>query len=138
MSRIVEQLLAQRKRWLDIAPGQRVQIIRPPETDIGGLFVGSGKQRTMVMDLAQVIKYTVGWDGVTEASLLGAAIGASDPVPFSSDVWAVVVADRTDWVQTISAALLTDVLAHFEKKAQAEKNSQPSSTTAAESNTTVS
>lgn len=120
--RLIDQLLSQRKSWVEVAPGKRVQIIRPPESDIGAFIRIDGAGRSMVLDLAHVTQYVCGWDGFTEADLLGSAVGASDVVPFDAALWAVVVTDRADWIQAVAAALIAAIVKHFEQKDTAEKN----------------
>lgn len=138
MSRLIDQLLAQRKSWVDIAPGKRVQIIRPPESDIGDFLKEDGSHRSMLVRLDHVQKYTTGWEGFTEADLLGSAVGASDPVPFDPELWAIVVADNNDWIKRVSAALLKTIVDHFSNRVAAEKNSPPYSTGAMELGTKAS
>jgi hypothetical protein len=123
MSRLIEQqMMAQRKSWVDLGDGKRVQITRPPETMIGEFSnYGDGKfSVSSVID--RVIKYTVGWDGITEADLLGASVGASDLVPFDPALWALVIEDRAEWLMKIAQALTASIANHYEQKAQAEKN----------------
>lgn len=122
MSRLIEALRAQRQSWVDVEEGKRVQIIRPSESEVGEFLRGSGKSRSMGAELPQVIKYVTGWDGITEADLLGAAVGSSDLAPFDSELWAEVVKDRAEWLKKVSAALLAAIVKHFEQKAEAEKN----------------
>ena len=122
MSRLIDQLRAQRKTWVDLEPGKRVQIMRPPESEIGKFLHFEDGQKHMRAELDQVVKYVTGWDGITEADLLGAAVGASDAVPFDAVLWAEVVADRGDWLKLVAQALLDAIVKHFEAKAQAEKN----------------
>lgn len=122
MSRLIDQLRAQRKTWVDLEPGKRVQIMRPPESEIGKFLHLEDGQKHMRAELDQVVKYVTGWDGITEADLLGAAVGASDAVLFDAVLWAEVVADRGDWLKLVAQALLDAIVKHFEAKAQAEKN----------------
>ena len=122
MSRLITQLRAQRQSWVDLAPGKRVQIIRPAESQISEFLRTTGNGRSLVVELAQVCKYTVGWDGITEADLLGAAVGACDPVPFDSELWAEVVADRSEWLNRVAIGLSESITNYFNKKAEAEKN----------------
>lgn len=122
MSRLIEALRAQRQSWVDVDEGKRVQIIRPAESEIGEFLHGSGKGRTMGAELPQVIKFVTGWEGITEADLLGESVGASDPVPFDSELWGEVVKDRAEWLKKVGSALIETIVKHFEKKAEAEKN----------------
>ena len=60
----------ERARWVDLPGGKRVQFRRPLETDMGS-FVGG-------VSVEHVCAHVCGWQGFTEADLLGAGIGASD------------------------------------------------------------
>lgn len=122
MSRLINQLRAQRQSWVDLEPGKRVQIMRPPESEIGAFLRVENGRKSMMADLDQVVKFTTGWEGITEADLLGASVGASDAVPFDPALWAEVVADRGDWLKAVAQALLDAIVKHFDAKAQAEKN----------------
>ena len=122
MSRLINQLRAQRQSWVDLEPGKRVQIMRPPESEIGAFLRVENGRKSMMADLDQVVKFTTGWEGITEADLLGASVGASDAVPFDPALWAEVVADRGDWLKAVAQALLDAIVKHFDEKAQAEKN----------------
>jgi hypothetical protein len=122
MSRLINQLRAQRQSWVDVAPGKRVQIMRPPESEIGSFLRVDDGRKSMVAELDQVVKFTAGWDGITEADILGASVGGSDAVAFEADLWREMVADRGDWLKLVAQALLDAIVKHFESKAQAEKN----------------
>lgn len=122
MHRLIAQLRSQRQSWVELEPGKRVQIIRPTESEVGEFLRTDGAARAMVAELVQVSRFVTGWDGITEADILGPTIGASDPVAFDADLWAAVVADNSDWLKKVGTALLDAIVQHFEKKAAAEKN----------------
>lgn len=122
MSGVIQRLRAQRQSWVDIEPGKRIQIMRPPENDFPAFLSGEGETRRVSANLEQVCKYVVGWDGISEADLLGAAVGSSDPLAFDSALWAEVVADKADWFNAVASALVTAMVQHFEKKAEVSKN----------------
>lgn len=119
---VINKLRAARQSWVELEPGKRVQIIRPPESSVGSFLRDDAGGRAMVAELEQIKKYVTGWDGITEADLLGASVGASDPLPFSSELWAEVVEDHGDWLKVVATALLDSIVKHFEKKAAAAKN----------------
>ena len=119
---VINKLRAARQSWVELEPGKRVQIIRPPESEIGDFLRDDAGFRSMVAELSQVQKYVGGWEGITEVDLLGAAVGASDPVPFAPELWNEIVADRGDWIKLVAAGLLDAIVKHFEKKAAAAKN----------------
>lgn len=122
MNQLIKQLRAQRQSWVDLEAGKRVQIIRPTESEFPSFLSGEGDQRRIAVSIEQVGKYVTGWDGFSEADFLGAAVGASDPLPFDAELWAEVVADRSPWVATVSTALLTAMTDHFQQKAKVSKN----------------
>lgn len=119
--RLITRLREQRMTWVELAalPGKRVRIIRPTETELAEFFQGS----RLTVGLEQVKRYVVDWEGFTEADLIGAALGASDPVPFDAALWAEVVADQSAWVRQLAQDLLDHVLAHRVAAAADEKNS---------------
>lgn len=122
MSKLIDQVRAQRQQWLDVAPGKRLQIIRPAESQFGEIIRRVKGKAEISIELPHVCKFVTGWEGFTEADFLGETVGASDPLPFDPELWAEVVADRGDLIKLVSAALIESVVKHFEKKAEAEKN----------------
>lgn len=121
---LIEKMLAQRRHWVEVAPGKEIQYRRPDETEVASMLE-DGK---VAIDVRHVRKFVVGWKGITEADLLGEGIGASDEVPFSSRVWDLLVSDRIAWVQAVAVAILETLSKHrFSIQAEA-KNSEPSST----------
>lgn len=119
---VINKLRAARQSWVQLEPGKRVQIIRPPETSVGNFLRDDAGGRAMVAELEQIKKYVTGWDGITEADLLGPSVGSSDPLPFSTDLWSEVVEDHGDWLALVARALLDAIVKHFEKKAEDSKN----------------
>lgn len=126
-------LLAQmRRRREQVVPlgGERsVTIVRPPETEFGSMLKHVDVEKklgTWEVGPEHVRKYTVGWEGFTEADLLGPEIGASDiKVPFDPEVWAAVAADSTEYQQKVADAILKSVVDHLNGKAETAKNSKP-------------
>lgn len=112
--RVLEALRKQRLHWVDLGDGLRVQFRRPLEAELpqlrGGVYV------------EQVCSYVQGWEGFTEATILGEAVGASDPVEFSADLWAEYVRDHSEYVKKIARAIADTVEAHIEAKLAAAKN----------------
>lgn len=122
MKQLLERMRNQRKRWLDLDDaGHRVQLIRPTDIEVARhLFKrDAGHLRVEPED---VVMFTVGWSGFTEADLLGSAVGSSDDVPFDSALWAEVMADRPDWMRKAAEELLGMVIERTEAKQSAEKN----------------
>lgn len=113
-------MAAQRETWATLEGGKRVQLRRPPETQLPDLLGG--------VELKHVVSCACGWEGFTEADLLGAGIGGSDPVPFHTDLWAAYVADNAKALQAAAAALADCVTQYLQRKGDTAKNSPPSST----------
>lgn len=113
-----EQLIAkmdeQRTRWVSLPDGKRVQFRRPLETDMGA-FTGG-------VSVDHLCTHVCGWDGFTEADLLGTGIGASDPAPFSSALWARVVRDRIAYVQPVATAMVQAITEHLAAMEASAKN----------------
>lgn len=118
---LIARMRAQRQSWVNVAPGKRIQIIRPHESALGE-FLAPGSGNGLQADLAHVVKYTTDWEGITEADLLGATVGAADAIPFNAELWAETCADRTDWIRAVAAQLLDAIVAHQQAKADAAKN----------------
>lgn len=116
---------AQRAVWHDLEPGKRVQITRPREDEVVEFFIKP--QKDGHPDLPTVRRFVVGWEGFTEADFLGAA-GASSPVPFHPDLWDEWISDHLAMVPQVADMIRAALTAHLDAKAEAEKNSPPSST----------
>lgn len=113
-SDLVARILAKREHWVDLEPGKRVRIRRPAESAIGGLRGG--------MTVEQIAATAVGWDGFTEADLVGASQGSNSVVAFDADLWATVLADRMDWAGIVAEKLVESITAHLEAREAARKN----------------
>lgn len=119
-AKLIEKMLAQRESWVELEPGLRVKVRRPAEAEFAQLRRG--------VTVETVGAFTVGWDGFSEATFVGSAIGSSDPLPFMPDLWREKVRDNVDWLNTVVQKLVALVEAHIEAKAATAKNSGPSST----------
>lgn len=119
---LIARIREQRMKWVDLQgkPGKRVRIIRPTETEQSLHFF---KDERLVVGVEQVRQYVVDWEGFTEADLLGAAVGASDPVAFSSELWAEVVSDKARWVRQLAQDMLDQIVEHRVATVNDEKNS---------------
>ena len=117
---LLARMATQREAWADLGGGKKLQYRRPPEVELPRLIAGVG--------LEHVIQYACGWEGFTEADLLGAGIGGSDAVPFHRDLWAAYVADNAHDMQAVSQAMAQTVTDYLQRKADVAKNSQASST----------
>lgn len=117
------QLRAARQKWVEVAPGKSVQILRPAEAELAQ-FLADGAEggRNLSVEVVHVQRFVTDWRGITEADLLGGALASDTPAPFDAALWADVVADRTDWRNTVAQALLDAIVAHFDARAAVAKN----------------
>lgn len=129
---LIKQLREQRMFWLDLAPAvpadgtgqggqpaKRLRLTRPPEVDVGRLLL---QDKQLQVSHADMLRYSVDWSGFTEADILGASVGANTPVPFSAELWALLVADNAAWAQSAAQAVLASVVKHYEAKSADAKN----------------
>lgn len=121
---LIKRIRAGREVWLelepasgsgdDAKPAKRVRIRRPAEAEMRTFLVQSRAEAA--------VGVVVGWDGFTEADLLGDSVGAADAVSFDADLWAEVVRDRADWISLVTDRAVALVQAHQQLKAESEKN----------------
>lgn len=107
-------VLAQREQWVDLEPGKRVRVRRPDETEVLTLRRGN-------VTPEQWARCCVGWDGITEADLLGAAIGSSDLAEFSVELWVIVVRDHVEWLGKVADKVVEMISVHLAQKDSAGK-----------------
>ena len=125
---LIAAALASRAKWVDLEGGRRVRVRRPAEHDVRSLLQrdAAGAVIGLAADLPEAIRYVVGWEGFTEADLLGPEIGAGDvKVPFDPEVWEAVSADSTDYQRKVADAILKSVVDYLNSKAETSKNSKP-------------
>jgi len=115
MDKLLEQLRAQRTGRVEVAPGKVLLVRRPLEATEMPLFRGG-------VEAELVTRQVVGWEGITEADLLGAAVGASSPVPWSAELCAEVLADRSGWLSAAAEWLVQAIRAHLDARGEAAKN----------------
>jgi hypothetical protein len=127
--RLIAAMRAQRLSWVVLEPAKdgraekRVQITRPPESAMPDFLVKTEDGGyTLKAELRHVEAYTVGWEGITEADLVGPA-GSSDPAAFAPALWSVVVADKLAWLQAVATAILEAIVKHRESLEADAKNS---------------
>jgi hypothetical protein len=129
---VIKRLREARMQWVELPhpehAGLAVRIMRPSEVEVtqhlfkeGG--AQDGKGATVSVEFADVLRATVDWRGFTEAGILGAAVGSSDPLPFSAHLWAELASDHAAWVRLLASAILQAAVEHHTAKAAAEKNS---------------
>ena len=118
-SALIRKLQAQRERDVEVAPGKVLVFRGPPETEFGRFMrPGVGMEAA----IADVRDYVIGWRGITEADLLGSAVGASDEVPFSRELWCEVIPNRADWVKAVAPKLLDYIVDHVQRQEGIAKN----------------
>lgn len=126
-AQLIAKLREQRDSWCvlreaaDGEPELAVCLRRPTEAEIPG-YKPTATQSTEQLLTEAVCRQAVGWRGITEAELLGAAVGSSDPVEFSVDLWAEVVRDRADWLSACAVHLMQQINSHLRAKAEQRKN----------------
>lgn len=102
---LVGRILAARESWCDLGDGLRVRIRRPAEAELG--------RALRSLDATFVLGCVTGWEGFTEATFLGDAVGASDALPFDADTWRAGAEDRADWIKAVSAELVRVIESHM-------------------------
>lgn len=109
---LIAKALALRERWVDLGDGRRVLIRRPGETPLA-------QRRRSEVTVEWLAGFVIGWEGVTEADVIGTGTAA---VPFDADLWRVVVEDRVEWAAKVAEAVLDLVNKHTEARAAALGN----------------
>lgn len=119
---LIAAALAGRAEWFDLEAGKRVRVRRPSEYETRQLFVrdDDGKVSSIKADLPEVKKHVVDWSGFSEADFTPA--GASDPVPFSAELWAIWIEDRREDLFAVANKIIAMILAHEEAKVATAKN----------------
>ena len=102
---LIAKVLAKREFWVDLEPAKRVRVRRPAEAEMPAF-------RRITPQ--QVLGCCVGWDGITEADVLGPSLASPDPAEFSVELWTVVALDRVDWIERVSAAVVKAITEHIE------------------------
>lgn len=124
---IIERLRAQRDSWCVLRPADADQpelavcLRRPAEVELQAFRPAVGRDLDALLSEA-ACSTAVDWRGFTEAELLGAAIGSSDPLPFNADLWREAARDRLDWLSKCANHVMAAVGEHFAQKAEQRKN----------------
>lgn len=116
---LIAKALEQRESWVDLGGGKRAKIRRPP---VAEMF-----QFGRVTSTEAWLRLVVGWDGFTEADVLGAAVGSDSAVPFDVELWVVLALDQVEWIGKVSEAVADAIKGYLEKTGDVGKNSLPSS-----------
>jgi hypothetical protein len=107
-------LRAQREGRVEVEPGKFVRFLRPAETEFVRVIGG--------VTADHVCEYVCGWDGFSEADLLGASVGANEPATFSADAWAEYARDRVEVVSKVAQAIADAITLHLQQRSAAGKN----------------
>ena len=99
---IVERLLKARDSWLTVEPGKRLLVRRPDDIDIAALASLHDHERKAEWFVARV----VGWEGITEADLLGPENAGATPAEFAPELALLVLRDRLEWLGEVSRVAL--------------------------------
>lgn len=125
---LIAQLQQQRQSWCVLrkaAAGQAelsVCLRRPTELDLAELRRAESGSFAKVTLADTVCKSAVDWRGFTEAELLGASIGSSDPLPFDTDLWTEVVLDHAEWLGTCIGHIVEQLVSHSKAREEQQKN----------------
>lgn len=119
------QILKRRERWVDLGEGRRVKFLRPGETEFHKYLKpveGQPDQRTWSIEIEHVEKLVTGWEGFTEATLLGPEVGSDVPVEFDPSLWAIVVIDNAEWSQKVGREILDSIVTYILERDKTAKN----------------
>jgi hypothetical protein len=111
----LKRLEEQRRQWVTLPNGIKVRYRRPLESEYA-------RFRGTENGIEHVCSYVDGWDGVTEAQILGPEVGASDEVPFDSELWSAYIRDQVEYASIVAQAIVGAIHAHEEAKGRAAKN----------------
>ena len=111
---LIRKMQQARERVLELPNGKRVTLRMPLQTQYFRVFKLPPEEL-----VAQLV---VGWDGVTEADLLGDGVGASDAVPFSAEVAVQWLCEQPGCVSLIISKALEVVNSKTRQTAEDEKN----------------
>lgn len=111
---LIKRLLALRESLVEVEPGKRVRIRRPAEAQVPAFAAATPIER--------VRDNVVGWEGITEADILGPALGGDAEVSFDAALWGEIVSDRIVWLKIVHEALIEAINAHGVQGEAAAKN----------------
>ena len=128
---LLAQLRKRREHSVDLGGRRTIKKKSPPEIDFPNFLREIDGKRVWFIGPDDVRKYASGWSGFTEADVLGAAIGSSDPIDFDADLWIEMAADKSEWLKKMADALLDSMVTTINERAEVAKNSLPDSTDSA-------
>lgn len=111
---LIAKALEQREQWVDLGDGKRVKVRRPAAAELFAFGRATNPE--------QFMRCAVGWEGVTEADILGAAVGSDAAVPWSLDLWLVLALDNPEWMTAVSAAVVEAIKTYLEQREAITKN----------------
>jgi hypothetical protein len=117
IDRVLAGLEADALQWVPLGPpeqGRRVSFTRPEEADFFDFREG--------VTVEHVCQYVNGWEGFSEATLRGAAIGASDPLPFDARLWRRYARNRSDEASVVARAIADAIKQRVKERDLGRKN----------------
>jgi hypothetical protein len=111
---LIAKALEQREQWVDLGGGKRVRVRRPQAADLPVFGRGVTPE--------QFMRCAIGWDGFTEADIIGGAVGSSDAVPWAMDLWLVVALDSPEYMASVSRAVVEAIQGYLEQREAIGKN----------------
>ncbi len=119
---LIARIRSARMSWIDLGGGKRLRIIRPPEAEFSD-FLSTGGNVSAQWAIDRVVKYAEGWEGFSEADLMGAELAPGDAMPpFSKELWEIAVSDNQNWLTAATTGLLDVIRTYISKKAESAKN----------------
>jgi hypothetical protein len=113
--RLIAQLRAARLSWFAIeGTSRRLQILRPTEVEM----ITERGRTALEAACAQV----VGWDGFTEADLLGPELGSDQVADFTPELWAAYVADRAELTAAVAMEVRRIQADYLQRRQEQAKN----------------
>jgi hypothetical protein len=116
---LIRQMREQRMSWVDLGEGKSVRIIRPSQLEMMRYLL---KDKNIVVEFDDVMRFCVDWRGFTQADLLGAAVGSADPVGFDIGLWRELSSEHAPWLQTIANAIVQAIVAKHAADGDSLKN----------------
>lgn len=107
------RLLAGREASVDLPNGKTVRVRRPPEVEIPRLLLEG--------ELSDLLACAVGWQGFTEADVLGPEAGAAE-VPFDPVLWQELAKDHTAWCRAVADKVKAMCAEHIKAREAASGN----------------
>ena len=116
---LIKRMREQRMRWVELEGDKAVRVIRPTQVEVMRHLFKAGD---LSVSLEDVQRFTVDWRGFTEADLLGAAVGSSDPIEFSAELWLELSGEHATWLNQLANSLLEMILEKYGAEKESAKN----------------